>query len=93
MILSKSLVRICLLVGLLFCVLNSTFVWAQKNDPKNDATTKAPSNKKTNKNNKDMATNQGDRVERQSKEAPGYNQRAYYAPDTKKRSKQAKDIA
>ena len=81
-----------LILGLLW-LNSSSVVLAQKNDPKNDATDKAPSKKKTNKNNKDMSNNQGDRVERESKSHEGYNQRAYVVADTKKKSKQGKEMA
>jgi len=92
MMLSFFRVPFFLILGLLW-LSSGTTAWAQKNDPKNEATDKAPSKKKTNKNNKDMATNQGDRLERESKSNEGYNARAYVVADTKKRNKQAKDMA
>jgi hypothetical protein len=81
------------LIAVLFLCLMSSISWAQKNDPRNDATTKAPSTKKISKNNKDIANNQGDRVIADSKSAAGRNQRAYYVADTRQRNKQGKEMA
>ena len=92
MILSFLRISLLLLTSVLW-LSSSNVVWAQKNDPRNEASDIAPSKKKTNKNNKDMSTNQGDRLERESKSNEGYNQRAYVVADTKKRNKQSKEMA
>jgi len=78
---------------LLLCISLTSTVWAQKNDPKNDATMKAPNNKAKNKKNKDISNNTGDAVERQSNMTAGKNQAAYYVPDTKAKSKKGKEMA
>jgi hypothetical protein len=68
--------------------------WAQKNDPKNDATMKAPSQKKQHKNNKSMANSSGDAVERKSDGNAGMSEAGLTkAPKTKDRNKQNKDMA
>jgi hypothetical protein len=85
-------VSFLLLLALLW-LSGSATVWAQKNDPKNEATDKVPSKKKSNKNNKDMAKNEGDRVVKESQSTAGYNQRSYVVADTKKKNKQGKEMA
>lgn len=92
MTLSFLRVPFLLMIGLL-CLCSINTAWAQKNNPTNQASDKAQSKKNINKNNKNMANNTGDRLERDNVSAPGYNQRAYYVADTKKKNKQGKEMA